>query len=69
MNGVKTVIENREVAKTLNQYFSISVTLVNETMQANQFACIIHCAGNITNFTENHAGKSFFSQDSKEICS
>ena len=43
--------------------------LVNEThaimfmstgMQANQFASTIDCAGNITNFTENCAGKSFF---------
>ena len=37
--------------------------------QANQFASAIDSAGNITNFTENRAGKSFFfSQDSKEIC-
>ena len=45
------------------------VRLVNETrtfvlmqasMQVNQFASVIDCAGNITNFTENHAGKTFF---------
>ena len=45
------------------------VRLVNETrtfvlmqagMQVNQFASVIECAGNITNFTENHAGKTFF---------
>ena len=29
-------------------------------MQANQFASVIHRAGNITHFTENRAGKSFF---------
>ena len=49
--------------------------LVNETRapagtQENQFASAIDCAGNLTNFTENRPGKSFFfSQDSSEICS
>ena len=38
--------------------------------QANQLACTIDCAGNITNFTANCASKSFFfSEDSKEMCS
>ena len=46
-----------------------AITLVQAGTQANQFASVIDCAGNITNFTENHAGKSFFfSEDSKETC-
>ena len=53
----------------------MELRLVNETrtivlaqagMQANQFASVIDHAGNITNFTENHTGKSFFfPQDSR----
>ena len=53
----------------------MELRLVNETrtivlaqagMQANQFACVIDHTGNITNFTENHTGKSFFfPQDSR----
>ena len=36
---------------------------------SKSFSSTIDRAGNITNFTENRAGKSFFfSQDSKEIC-
>ena len=46
-----------------------TIMLVQAGMQANQFASTIDCAGNITNFTENRAGKSFFfSEDLKEIC-
>ena len=44
-----------------------AIALVRAGTQANQFASAIDCAGNITNFTRNHAGKSsFFSEDSKE---
>ena len=47
-----------------------AIALVQAGMQANRLASTIDCAGNITNFTENHANKSFFfSQDSKEMCS
>ena len=43
--------------------------LVQAGTQANQFASAIDCTSNITNFTENHTGKSFFfSEDSKETC-
>ena len=58
--------------------FTFKCRLVNETRaigmeastQANQLASAIDRAGNITNFTENGASKSFFfSQDSKEKCS
>ena len=46
------------------------IALVQAGMQANRLASAIDCAGNITNFTENHASKSFFfSQDSKDMCS
>ena len=46
-----------------------AIALVQAGTQANQFASAIDSAGNITNFTENRAGKNFFfSQDSKEIC-
>ena len=31
------------------------ITLMQLGMQANQLASTINCAGNITNFTENHA--------------
>ena len=37
--------------------------------QANQSASAIDRTGHITNFTENRASNSFFSQDSKETCS
>ena len=37
--------------------------------QADQFVSTIDRTGNITNFAENCAGKSFFfSEDSKETC-
>ena len=36
------------------------ITLMQPGMQANQLASTINCAGNITNFTENHASKGFF---------
>ena len=36
------------------------IELVQAGMQANQFVSAIDCAGNIMNFTENCAGKSFF---------
>ena len=36
------------------------IMLVQAGMQENQFASAIDCAGNITNFTENRTGKSFF---------
>ena len=46
-----------------------TIALVQAGMQANHFARTIDCTGNITNFTENRAGKSFFiSEDSKETC-
>ena len=42
-----------------------AIVLVQAGTQANQFASAIDCTGKITNFTENHAGKSvFFSEDS-----
>ena len=47
-----------------------AIALVQAGAQANQFASAIDRVGNITNFTENRASKSFvFSQDSKETCS
>ena len=46
-----------------------AITLVQAGTPANQFASAIDRAGNITNFTESCAGKSFsFSEDSKETC-
>ena len=41
-----------------------TIVLVQVGTQANQFASMIDRAGNITNFTGNHAGKniSFFSR-------
>ena len=46
-----------------------TIVLVQAGTQANQFDSVIDCAGNITNFTENRTGKSFFfSEDSKETC-
>ena len=46
-----------------------ALALVQSGTLANQFASAIDFAGNITNFTENRAGKSFFfSEDSKETC-
>ena len=45
------------------------IALVQAGMQANQFASVIDCTGNITNFTESRADISFFSQDSKGTCS
>ena len=58
--------------------FRLRGSLVNETraivlmqagMQANQFASGIDCTGNITNFTENCAGKSLLiSGEPKETC-
>ena len=37
-----------------------AIALVQAGTQANQFASAIDRADNITNFTENRAGKSFF---------
>ena len=58
--------------------FTFKCRLVNEThaialvqagSQANQLASAIDRIGSMTNFTKNHASKSFFfSQDSKETC-
>ena len=46
-----------------------AIALVQAGTQTNQFASANDCAGNITNFTENRAGKSFFfSEDLKETC-
>ena len=46
-----------------------AIVLMQAGIQANQFAYVIDYAGNITNFTENRTGKSFFfSEDSKETC-
>ena len=45
------------------------IALLQAGTQANQFAGAIDCAGNIVNFTENGAGKSFFfPESSKETC-
>ena len=45
------------------------ITLMHAGMQTNQFAITNDCAGNIRNFTENSAVKSFFfSKDLKETC-
>ena len=44
------------------------IELVQAGMQANQFASMIDCAGNMS-FTENHADRSFFfSEDLKKTC-
>ena len=66
------------VLRNTSMIASDQVRLVNEThaialvqagTQANHFASGIDCAGRITNFIENCAGKSFFfSEDSKESC-
>ena len=46
-----------------------TIVPVQAGTQAKKFASAIDHAGNIKNFTENHAGKSFFfSEDSKETC-
>ena len=46
-----------------------TIALVQAGMQADQFARSIDCSGNITHFTENHTGRSFFfTEDSKETC-
>ena len=46
-----------------------AITLVQAGTQANQFPSAIDHAGNITNFTKNRTGKSFFfSEVSREIC-
>ena len=37
-----------------------AIALVQAGTQANQFPSAIDRAGNITNFTENRAGKGFF---------
>ena len=56
-------------------YLCLGTRFVNETRvtelvqagtQANQFACAIDRAGNITNFTENRAGKSFFFSETQK---
>ena len=58
------------LASTLNPKLvneTRTIVLVQAGTQANQIASAIDCAGNITNFTENRAGKSFFfSENSKE---
>ena len=69
----KNKVDNTTSAKSCALIRLVSETrmivLVQADMQANQFASTTDCAGNITNFTENHAGKSFFfSEDSKETC-
>ena len=47
-----------------------AITFVQAGTQANRLASTIDRAGNITNFTENRASKSFFfSQNSKETYS
>ena len=47
-----------------------AIVLVQAGTQVNQFAGTIDPAGNITNFSKNCAGKSFFfSQDLKKTCS
>ena len=47
-----------------------AIALMQAGMQANQLASAIDRVGNITNFPENRANKSFFfSLDSKETCS
>ena len=48
---------------------TLVIVLVQARTQANQYASVIDHADNITNFTENCAGKSFFfSPNSKETC-
>ena len=47
-----------------------AIALVQTGTQATQLTTAINRAGNITNFTENRASKSFFfSQDLKATCS
>ena len=46
-----------------------AIALMQAGTQANHLASAIDRAGNITNFTENHACKLFFSQYSKGMCS
>ena len=46
-----------------------AIALLQAGTQANHLTKANDYAGNITNFTENRAGKSFFfSEDSKETC-
>ena len=46
-----------------------TIGLVQAGKQANQLACSINRAGNITNFTGNCASKSFFFLETQETCS
>ena len=46
-----------------------AIAIVRAGMQANQLVRASDRAGNITNFTENGASKSFFCQYSTEKCS
>ena len=45
-----------------------TIVLVQAGIQANQFAKVIDHAGNITIFTKNHAGKSFFFLKTQKTC-
>ena len=61
---LNSALKCRLVSKTC------AIALAQAGMQANQLVSAIDRAGNITNFTENRASKSFFfSLDSKETCS
>ena len=63
------VLERNILTKPLSNKKVGVVRLVNETCaivlvqsgtQANEFASVIDCANNITNFTKNHARKFLF---------
>ena len=43
-----------------------AITFVQAGTQANQFASAIDRTGNITNFTENRSGKSFFFSETQK---
>ena len=45
-----------------------AIALVQAGTQTNQFASAIDCAGYITNFPENCAGKSFFFSENSKTC-
>ena len=66
-HGLKCVSSCGAWSRLVNENHAIVLTQAGT--QANQFASAVDCTGNITNFNENHAGKSFFfSKNSKEAC-
>ena len=63
-SGLRHYIENQRdpgsspTSRLVNE--NHATVLVQAGMQGDHFARAIDCAGNITNFAKNHAGKRFF---------